>query len=173
MEDGCKGSCIWYNLFFTNGGVMLSGGITLLSAAGTVFTAYQAYHQDVSDRQTVILCAVGGVVFSIFLQTIAGRFSDQKTSEIKRIFRVLVWDINSVLSSVILPLTVFYGYVKKRAELINRTTLGIVHIDPVITIFGRDVTHLYPALVGFNLGFSAGQVVGRFLGHFKPKEGLS
>lgn len=146
---------------------MLSGGITLLSAAGTIFSASQAYHQNASDRQTVILCAVGGLVFSIFLQTIAGRFSNSETSLGKRVFRVLVWDINSVLSSVILPLAVFYGYVKKRAELINRTTLGIVHIDPVMTIFGRNVTHLYPGLVGFNLGFSAGQMVGRFLGHFK------
>jgi hypothetical protein len=167
MEDGCKGSCIRYNLFFTNGGIMLSGGITLLTAAGTVFTAYQAYHQDVSDRQTVILCAAGGLVVSIFLQTMAGRFSVQETSVGKRIFRVLVRDVTSVLSSVILPLTVFYSYVKKSAEIINRTTLGIVHIDPVIMIRGRDVTHLYPALVGVNLGFLAGQTVGRILVHFK------
>ena len=144
---------------------MLSGGITLLTAAGTVFTAYQAFEQDVSDRQIVVLCAAGGLVFSIFLQALAGRFSKGEKSLSTKVFQVLVKDSTSVLSSVVLPFAVAYGYVKKSAESIARTSLGILQIEPTITLRGRDVTHLYPALVGANLGFLIGQMVGRVLAH--------
>ncbi len=144
---------------------MLSSGITLLTAAGTVFTAYQAFQQDVSDRQVVILCAGGGLIFSIFLQTIAGRFSKGEKSLVTRVIQVLIRDFTSVLSSTVLPFCVAYGYVKKSGEIIARKSFGIITIDPTITLRGRDVTHLYPALVGANLGFLIGQMVGRVLAH--------
>jgi hypothetical protein len=144
---------------------MLSGGITLLTAAGTVFTAYQAYQQDVAERQIVVLCAAGGLIVSIFLQKTAGRFSKDKKSLGMQVFQVLVKDFTSVLSSVVLPFSVAYGYVKKSAEIIAKNSFGIIAIDPKIMLKGRDVTHLYPALVGANLGFLIGQTVGRFLAH--------
>jgi hypothetical protein len=144
---------------------MLSGGITLLTAAGTVFTAYQAYQQDVSDRQIVVLCAAGGLIVSIFLQKTAGRFSTDEKSFGKQVFQVLVKDFTAALSSVVLPLSVAYGYVKKNADTIARTSYGLLQIAPAVTLRGRDVTHLYPALVGANLGFLIGQMVGRVLAH--------
>ncbi len=144
---------------------MLSGGITLLAGAGTVFTAYQAYQQDVPDRQTVVLCAAGGLVLSIFLQASAGKFSKGEKSLGTRVFQVLIKDFTSVLSSVVLPISVAYGYVRKSADTIARTSFGLVQIAPAVTLRGRDVTHLYPALVGANLGFLIGQMVGRFFAH--------
>lgn len=144
---------------------MLSGGITLLTAAGTFFTAYQAYQQDVSDRQIVILCVAGGLAVSIFLQTCAGKFSKGEKSLGTRVVQVLIKDLTSVLSSVVLPFSVAYGYVKKNADTIARTSFGLLQIAPAVTLRGRDVTHLYPALVGVNLGFLIGQMVGRILAH--------
>ncbi len=144
---------------------MLSGGITLLTGAGTIFTAYQAFQQDVSERHIVVLCAAGGLFFSIFLQAVAGKFSKGEKSLGMRIFQVLVKDFTSVLSSVVLPFSVAYGYMKKSADVIARTSLGILKIEPTITLRGRDVTHLYPALVGANLGILIGQMVGRVLAH--------
>jgi|SRR5579872_147245 hypothetical protein len=144
---------------------MLSGSITLLTAAGTVFTAYQAYQQDVSDRQIVVLCAVGGLVASIFLQTCAGKFSKEEKSFGTQVVQVLIKDFTSALSSVVLPFSVAYGYVKKNADTIARTSLGLLQIAPAVTLRGRDVTHLYPALVGVNLGFLIGQMVGGVLAH--------
>jgi hypothetical protein len=144
---------------------MLSSGITLLTAGGTFFTAYQAFGQDVSVRQIVVLCAAGGLIFSIFLQTVAGRFSKEEKSLLRWVFQVLVRDLTSVLSSIVLPFSVAYGYVKKSADVIAQNSFGIIQIDPTITLRGRDVTHLYPALVGANLGFLIGQMVGRVLAH--------
>lgn len=148
---------------------MLSGGITLLTTAGTVFTAYQAYQQDVSDRQIVVLCAAGGLVVSIFLQTCAGKFSKGEKSLVMRVVQVLIKDLTSVLSSVVLPFSVAYGYVKKNADTIAKTSFGLLQIAPAVTLRGRDVTHLYPALVGANLGFLIGQTVGRFVAHITKR----
>jgi hypothetical protein len=139
---------------------MLSSGITLLTAAGTVFTAYQAFEQDVSTRQILVLCAGGGFVFSIFMQTIAGRFSKGEKSLGTKVIQVLTRDLTSLMSSTVLPFAVAYAYVKKSGEIIAKRSYGIITIDPTITLRGRDVTYLYPALVGANLGFLIGQMVG-------------
>jgi hypothetical protein len=135
---------------------MLSSGITLLTAAGTVYTGYQAYHHDISDRQVVVMCAVGGLIFSIFLQAMAGKFSKQD----KSYWMKGIGDLSWALSSVILPLSVAYGYLKKSGESISRNTFGMVQIDPTITLRGRNVTYLYPVLVGVNFGFLAGRIFG-------------
>jgi hypothetical protein len=146
------------------GVIMISGGITLLTVAGTIYTAYEAYHA--SDRQMVVLSAAGGLIFSIFLQAQAGKFSNKETSLGTRMVRVLVRDyFSSVLSSAILPFAVVYGYVKRSGETINKKSFGFIQIDQAITIRGRDVSHLYPALVGANFGFLAGQMVGRLISH--------
>ncbi len=146
---------------------MFISGMTLLTTAGTLFTAHQAYHQNVSDRQVVILSAAGGFLLSIFLQTLAGKFSTKETSLTTRICRTLVGDFTSILSSVILPFSVAYGYIKKSGDYINKNSYGFIQIDPTITVKGHDVSHLYPSLVGANFGFLAGQMLGKFVGHFK------
>jgi hypothetical protein len=145
------------------GVIMISGGITLLTVAGTIYTAYEAYHA--TDRQMVVLSAAGGLIFSIFLQALAGKFSNKETSLGTKMVRVLVRDFSSVLSSSILPFAVVYGYVKRAGETINKKSFGFIQIDQAITIRGRDVSHLYPALVGANFGFLAGQMVGRIISH--------
>jgi hypothetical protein len=139
---------------------MLSNGITFLLQLGTIYAGYEAYHT--SDRQTVVLAATAGLVFSIFLRALAGRFSKKEVSS----FRVLIGDVNSVLSKIILPMAVFYGALKRAGGTIYQRSYGIIQIDPAITIRGRDVSHLYPALVGVNFGFLAGQVVGKGISHF-------
>jgi hypothetical protein len=144
---------------------MLSGGITLLTAAGTMYTAYEAYNQKVSERNNVVLCAAGGLVFSIFLQAIAGRFSKKETTLGVKMFRVLIRDFTSILSSAILPFSVAYGYMKKSGDIINKKSFGIIQIGRTIIFKGRDVTHLYPPLVGANFGFLAGQMIGRIFAH--------
>jgi hypothetical protein len=143
---------------------MLSNVTLLATPAGAALTAYQAYQQD--DRWIVILSAVGGFAFSIFLQLVAGKFSKEEKSLKTRVGQVLVGDFATALSGIILPVTVAYGYVKKNGDTISKTSLGLFQIEPTITLRGRDVTHLYPGLVGANIGFLFGQMVGKFLSHF-------
>ena len=138
---------------------MLSSGVALLTGAGTVFTAYQAFTYDVSDRQVIVLCAVGGLALSIFLQAVSGRFSKEQTP-----FRTRMIDYPShYLLEMFVPFAVFYAYAKKSAHAIAQKTFGLIRIDPAITVLSRDVSYLYPAAVGLSFGFLAGQTIGKVI----------
>jgi hypothetical protein len=51
-------------LLLTWGEVLMM--LTILTFGGTIYTAYQAFNQDTSDRQTLILSATAGLVFIAF-----------------------------------------------------------------------------------------------------------
>lgn len=145
---------------------MLSNGTALLTGAGTVLTAYQAFEQEVSDRQIIVLCAAGGLVFSIFLQALTGRFSKEDKPFGTKLFRVVVRDyLSHYLLSRFLPFAVFYGYVKLSAEGIAKNTFGLIRMDQAITVRSRDVTYLYPFFVGASFGFLVGQTIGKVIAH--------
>jgi hypothetical protein len=145
---------------------MLSSGVALLTGAGTVVTAYQAFGQEVSDRQVIVLCAAGGLVFSIFLQAVTGRFSKEEKPFGTKLFRVIVRDyLSHYLLGRILPFTVFYGYVKKSADAIGQKTFGLIRMDRAITVSSRDVTYLYPVFVGLSFGLLVGETIGKLIAH--------
>ncbi len=141
--------------------------LTLLTFGGTLYTAYQAFHQEDSDRQTLILSAAAGLVSSLFLQTLAGRFSKGQQSLPRRIFSVLVKDFSSVLSGVVLPLAVASGYLKKAGEFVNQHSYGAIQVEHRFRIGDWEIQELYPIFVGGNFGFMVGQSIGTIYSHFK------
>jgi hypothetical protein len=145
---------------------MLFGSLSFMTAAGTAYSAYQSYTQETAEYRIIVLSAAGGLILSLFLQALSGRFSKADKPLGVRIVRVLIGDATSFVSNLFLPLAVIYGFAKKNGEIINQYSFGFIQIEPTLHFKGRDVTHLYPGLVGVNLGFFAGEMVGKVFDHF-------
>jgi len=110
----------------------------------------------------VVFSAVAGIILSLSLQTLSGRFSQEKRSWTK----ILLGDFTSFLTSIVLPFFLGYVYLKKSGASIHEWSFGMIQIDPRMTIRGLDVTSLFPVLVGANLGFLGGKIIGRVVVHF-------
>jgi hypothetical protein len=146
---------------------MLSAGISLLTIGGTVYTAYQAFHQDDADRQTILLSAIAGLVSSLVLQALAGTFSKEKLSWPRKIFAFAVREISSIVSGVVLPAAVATGYLKKAGEFVNQHSYGAVQVEHRVMIGKWEIDQLYPFLVGGNFGFMVGQSIAAVYSHAK------
>lgn len=136
-----------------------------LMMSGSGYAAYQAY-QDEDQQKMVVFSAVAGVVLSLSLQTLSGRFSAEERSWKK----ILLGDFTSFLTSVVLPVAVAYVYVKKNSATLHEWSYGIIQIDPQWTLRGLDVTDFFPVLVGANLGFLSGKIIGNVIVHFFKKQ---
>lgn len=148
---------------------MLFDGLSFLTAAGTAYSVYQSYNPEVADHRIIVLSAAGGLILSLVLQALSQKLSNPEKPLGVRIIQVLAVDAVSLVSFVlkaILPLAVIYGFVKKNGEFINQYSFGLIQIEPTIYFKSYDVTHLYPGLVGVNLGFFAGEMIGKFFTHF-------
>ena len=142
---------------------MFSAAFHLVTIGGTIFTARQAFCQDASTRQMVLLSAAVGLTASLTLQAMAGTFSNEDPSKKSlggKFFSFLVRGVSSVVSGIILPLGIAYGYWTKAADLINKNGFGFVKVEQRVTIGNWDVSRLYPAAVGGNFGFMVGQSIG-------------
>ncbi|MBS0648083.1 MAG: hypothetical protein JSS10_02525 [Verrucomicrobia bacterium] len=138
---------------------MLSAGMSLLTIGGTVYTAYQAFHQDDADRQTILLSAIAGLVSSLFLHALAGTFSKDKLSFPRKIFAFVVKEFSSVVSGAVLPAAVATGYLKKAGEFVSQHSFGAVQVEHRVMIGRWEIDQLYPFLVGGNFGFMVGQSI--------------
>ena len=58
---------------------MLSGGITLLTTAGTVFTAYQAYQQDAQIGRLLFYVLRVGLLFRFFCKLVLENFQRERS----------------------------------------------------------------------------------------------
>lgn len=141
--------------------------LSFLTFGGTIYTAYEAFRQDDSNRQTLILSAAAGLISSLFLHTLAGTFSKKQPSLPRWIFSVLVKDFSSVLSGIVLPLAVASGYLKKALEFVNQHSYGAIQVEHRFMIGNWEIQELYPVFVGGNFGFMVGQSFAALYSHFK------
>ena len=136
-----------------------------LTMGGSAYIAYQAY-QDSEQQKMIIFSAVAGLALSLSLQVLSGRFSKEERS----FGRVLLEDCTSLLTKFVLPLSVAYGYMKKNGPSIHEWSFGIIHFDPKWTWRSLDMTYLFPVLVGANLGFLGGKIIGHVIVHFSKEK---
>lgn len=142
--------------------------LSFLTFSGTIYTAYEAFHQDDADRQTLVLSAAAGLISSLFLQALARTFSKkEQLSWHGKIFSRLVNGFSSVLSGVVLPLGIATGYLQKAGEFVNQHSYGTIQVEQRFKIGNWEIQQLYPIFVGGNFGFMAGQSFAAVYSFFK------